>query len=113
MSDSPAPSPFPDSPDLPAITLVDGRPMTTSLDVAAKFGKRHANVLRMIQTQFNELNFEFVDEFNQRNFALVDYLDAKGERRPMYRLTRDAFSFLVMGFTGPAAAAMIFFSSMT
>lgn len=95
---------LPASPDLPAVTIVDGRPMTSSLDVAAKFGKRHDNVLRVIQTHFNALNFEGVDEFNRRNFMLVDYRDAKGERHPMYHLTRDAFSFLVMSFTGAAAA---------
>ena len=44
-------------------------------------------------------------EFNERNFAPVGYKDAKGEIRPAYRLTRDGFAFLAMGFTGKKAAA--------
>lgn len=34
---------------------------------------------------------------------LSEYTDAKGETRPMYNLTRDGFSLLVMGFTGERA----------
>jgi Rha family phage regulatory protein len=43
-------------------------------------------------------------EFNERNFTLVEYVDAKGEKRPMYQMTKDGFVFLVMGFTGSKAA---------
>ncbi|EBA6490188.1 Rha family transcriptional regulator, partial [Salmonella enterica] len=35
----------------------------------------------------------------------VEYIDAKGEKRPMYEMTKDGFVFLVMGFTGKKAAA--------
>ncbi|MDE7065143.1 MAG: Rha family transcriptional regulator, partial [Desulfovibrionaceae bacterium] len=50
-------------------------------------------------------NLECSTEFNERNFAPVEYKDAKGEMRPAYRLTRDGFAFLAMGFTGKKAAA--------
>lgn len=50
-------------------------------------------------------NLECSEEFNQRNFAPVEYKDAKGEMRPAYRITRDGFAFLAMGFTGKKAAA--------
>ena len=43
-------------------------------------------------------------DFNQANFGLVTYQDAKGEQRPMYYMTRDGFTFLAMGFTGKIAA---------
>lgn len=43
-------------------------------------------------------------EFNVLNFKAVEYLDAKGERRRSFDITRDGFSFLVMGFTGARAA---------
>ncbi|EPX4070212.1 Rha family transcriptional regulator, partial [Shigella flexneri] len=33
------------------------------------------------------------------------YTDAKGEKRPMYQITKNGFVFLVMGFTGKKAAA--------
>lgn len=79
------------------VELVDGQLTTTSLDVAAHFGKRHDTVLRAIRT------LDCSPEFNARNFAEVEYLDAKGEQRPQYRLTRDGFTLLCMGFTGKEA----------
>jgi Rha family phage regulatory protein len=81
----------------PEIQVVQDRVMTTSLAVANAFEKNHRDVLRTIQA------LEVPDEFNQRNFALVDYKDAKGEMRPMYLMTRDGFTILAMGFTGGRA----------
>ncbi|MDT2295482.1 Rha family transcriptional regulator [Paenibacillus larvae] len=40
----------------------------------------------------------------ERNFASVDYLDAKGESRKKVVMSQDGFSFLVMGYTGKDAA---------
>lgn len=77
----------------------DQQATTTSLIVADKFGKRHRDLLRAIR------NMECSKEFNERNFAPVDYVDPKGETRPMYLITRDGFAFLAMGFTGKEAAA--------
>ena len=71
---------------------------TTSLKVAEAFGKGHNDVLRKLKSM------ECSDDFNERNFALVDYRDAKGEKRPCYEMTKDGFMFLVMGFTGKQAA---------
>lgn len=85
----------------PAVDLTDdGQAVTTSVDVAAFFGKRHKDVLRAIDWL---LSADDDPDFNGRNFAPVEYLDEKGEARPMYRLTRDGFTLLAMGFTGPAA----------
>lgn len=82
------------------IVEIDGGSMfTTSLIVAQAFEKEHKDVLRAIS------NLECSEEFNERNFAPVEYKDAKGEMRPAYRMTRDGFSFLAMGFTGKKAAA--------
>lgn len=72
--------------------------VTTSLRVAEYFGKEHSKVLRAIRT------LDCSVDFNQANFGLVTYQDAKGEQRPMYYLTRDGFTFLAMGFTGKVAA---------
>lgn len=74
------------------------RLITTSLDISRNFGKKHAHILRDIK------NLECSKEFNESNFGLVYYTDAKGEQRPMYEITRDGFVFLCMGFTGAAAA---------
>lgn len=71
---------------------------TTSRFVAEVFGKHHKDVIRAIE------RLDCSDEFNERNFAPVEYIDAKGEARPMYEMTFDGFTFLVMGFTGKSAA---------
>ncbi len=75
-----------------------GRLVTTSLDIAQNFGKRHKHILEAIK------NLECSKEFNETNFRPVEYTDVKGEKRPMYEITRDGFVFLCMGFTGAAAA---------
>lgn len=67
---------------------------TTSLILAEAFEKEHKDVLKAIS------NLECSTEFNERNFAPVEYQDAKGEMRPAYRITRDGFAFLAMGFPG-------------
>lgn len=76
--------------------MADGRLFTSSLIVSKAFEKEHKDVLRSI------LNMERSEDFNQRNFAPVEYKDAKGEMRPAYQLTRDGFAFLAMGFTDKA-----------
>lgn len=75
-----------------------GEVFTTSRQVAELFGKRHADVMRSIS------NLECSASFNERNFALVEYRDGKGEARPEYLITKDGMVFLVMGFTGKQAA---------
>lgn len=80
------------------VSVLNNTAVTTSLIVAEYFGKSHKSVLRAIR------NLECSAEFNQRNFAPVEYKDAKGELRPMYYLTRDGFTLLAMGFTGKIAA---------
>lgn len=72
--------------------------LTSSRIIAQAFGKKHKNVLRSIK------NIECSEEFNRLNFAPVKYVDAKGEKRLEYAITKDGFSFLVMGFTGAKAA---------
>ena len=85
----------------PTLSLVNGKPRASSLDIAEKFDKRHSNVMRLIKRHLSELP----EDFNGLNFEPVEYTDEKGEKRPAYLLTRDAFSLLVMGFTGSAALA--------
>lgn len=80
------------------VYLHDNKAVTSSRLVAQTFGKAHKDVLRAIR------NVDCSSIFNQRNFAPVKYLDQKGESRIEYILTRDGFTFLVMGFTGAKAA---------
>lgn len=76
----------------------EGELWTTSLIVAEKFKKLHKNVLRDIQ------KLECSEEFNRLNFEPVEYLDAKCESRPSYRISESGFMMLAMGFTGAVAA---------
>jgi len=78
------------------VEIRDNHVFTDSLGIAEHFDKRHSDVIRSVEKLPK-------DEFNQRNFALVKYVDAKGESRPMYRMTRDGFSLIAMGFTGKKA----------
>lgn len=71
---------------------------TTSRDVAARFEKNHRDVIRSVK------NLDCSEEFTQRNFALSEYKDPTGRTLPQYLMTRDGFTFLAMGFTGPKAA---------
>jgi len=38
-------------------------------------------------------------EFSARNFAVAEYTDEQGKKRPCYEITRDGFAFLALGFT--------------
>ncbi|WP_186191188.1 Rha family transcriptional regulator [Burkholderia gladioli] len=83
----------------PRVQVLHDRVLTTSLAVAEHFGRLHKNVIRDIERTIRE----GPDDFNRLNFEPVTYTDGKGEQRPMYRLTRDGFSLVAMGFTGTAA----------
>ena len=80
------------------LQIKDQQAMADSLGVAQHFEKQHKDVLRSIQ------NLDCSEEFSQRNFAPSTYRTERGKDYPMYLMTRDGFSFLVMGFTGPKAA---------
>ena len=71
---------------------------TTSLLVAEKFDKRHDDVLRAIRS------IECSDEFRARNFTGSSYKSQQNRALPMYILTRDGFTMLMMSFTGTMAA---------
>ncbi|EIW2345466.1 Rha family transcriptional regulator [Campylobacter coli] len=68
----------------------------TSLSVAEVFNKNHKNIIRKIN-EFPK------DNFTKLNFELSKYIDSTGRILPCYKITRDAFSLLVMGFTGEKA----------
>jgi len=82
----------------PQLAVIDGTITTTSNQIADHFGKRHDLVLRAIR------NLECSDDFRLRNFAESSYVNAQGKEQPCYRMTRDGFVFLAMGFTGKNAA---------
>jgi anti-repressor protein len=71
--------------------------LTNSLLVAEKFGKEHNKVIRDIQ------NLSCSDEFRVANFGVSSYISLQNKELPMYVMTKDGFSFLVMGYTGVKA----------
>ena len=69
----------------------------TSLDVAETFGKEHRRVLQDIR----ELGCS--DDFRLHNFVQSSYTNQQGKSQPMFLVTRDGFTMLVMGYTGETA----------
>lgn len=75
-----------------------GKNVTTSLIIAEIFGKEHRNVCRDIET------LDCPSDFNVLNFERISYTDSMNREQRAYELTKDGFSFLVMGYTGAKAA---------
>lgn len=71
--------------------------IVTSLDVAETFEKEHKRVLQDIR------NLGCSEEFGQHNFVLSSYTSIQNKKQPMYCMTRDGFTLLVMGYTGEKA----------
>lgn len=69
-----------------------------SLFVAKFFNKRHDTVLRDIK------NLDCSDEFNLHNFVETSYKDSQGRKQKAIAMTKDSFTFLVMGYRGKKAA---------
>ena len=78
----------------------NGTLTVSSLQVAEDFEKEHRNVIQSIAKLITGIQ---PAENSARYFLSSSYVDAKGENRKCYNLTRDGFSLLVMGFTGKKA----------
>ena len=87
---------------VPTVSVHDGRPATTSLEVARFFGKQHQHVIRDI----TGLTDNCPESFSASNFGRASYLDEQAKNRPMYIIYRDGFMLLVMGYTGKKALAI-------
>jgi len=83
------------------LALSNGVPVVSSTVIAERFGKRHDHVLRAIRTLIKDLPEEFTAPNFGECFKINDL--ANGKKEPYFTLTRDAFSLLVMGFTGSEA----------
>jgi len=75
-----------------------GKDVTTSLLVAQVFDKDHRKVCRDIEA------LESSPEFNAANFGRISYSDSMKRDQRAYEITKDGFSFLVMGYNGKKAA---------
>lgn len=85
---------------------------TDSLIVSERFGKQHKDVLKAIKRigqrifapSSRPVKNDASSDFFKNNFKLGWYMNGQCKRQPLYHITKDGFSFLVMGFTGPEAA---------
>lgn len=76
---------------------------TTTLLMAEKFGKRHADILRSINKQVLP---NISSDFAQRNFAFTKkFNDLANRDTEYYNLTKDGFSMVAMSMTGKEAYA--------
>lgn len=83
------------------VSIMKGKVVVSSLQVAEHFHKRHTHLLDIIkQAETTQPKFGL----SEKPFTRATYKDASGKSNPMYYLNRDGFSFVVMGFTGKKAA---------
>lgn len=85
-----------------AVFIQDHQVKTTSLKVAEVFGKQHKNVIQKIES------LDCSPEFASANFSAhvqtIEIGNGATRESKYYEMTKDGFIFLVMGFTGAAAA---------
>ena len=86
----------------PKIQIIDNHAITTSIDVAEFFEKRHDDVLKAIRNIIKKDS-----QWGLRNFAeceIIRDIPLQGEKAmPYFTMTRDGFVMLVMSFTGEKA----------
>lgn len=87
---------------VPTVSVHNGRPAVTSLEVAQFFDKRHDAVLRDLRNIISNCP----EKFTAHNFVVSNYLDNTGRSLAMYIIHRDGFMLLVMGYTGKKALAI-------
>lgn len=84
------------------ITQTINQPTMTSLQIAEIGNKRHCDLMRAIR-KMEDAWFEV----NGRNFACVDYIDAKGEVRPCYNLTKEECLYVATKFSNKLRAMLV------
>lgn len=86
------------------LVVLDGmQPVTDSKTVAEYFGKNHRDVLKAIRELVGQMGG--VRKISQPPmFAETNYINEQnGQTYPMFKMNRDGFSLLAMGFTGKKA----------
>lgn len=70
----------------------------TSLEVANMIGKEHKYLMRDIRRYTNQMNQTKISPVDF--FAESTYIDAKGEERPCFNVTRKGYEFIANKLTG-------------
>lgn len=87
----------------PVVTVVDGNATTLSTDVADFFEKRHDDVIKAIRKIVSSLSADRLGNFAETVVTRANPSGGAPIKSKAYRLTRDGFTFLAMGFTGARA----------
>lgn len=82
------------------VIMKNQQAVTTSLQVAEGFEKRHTHVIDAIEAKIHSA--ENSAQF-QNMFAEGIYQDKSGKSNKLYYMNRDGFTFIAMGFTGRKA----------
>ena len=81
------------------IAIVDGKPTTTTHNIAKVYGKRHDNVLAIVRARIADAG-----EWGVLNFKETPYADPQnGQTYQVIRMTKKGFHFVVGKFTGSKA----------
>lgn len=81
------------------VIMKNKQAVTSSLQIAETFGKRHRDVLKAITNLQKDVR-NFAHMFNETNIP-----DSYGRDRKAFYMNRDGFTLLAMGFTGSEALA--------
>ena len=85
-----------------AVFIQDQQVKTTSLKVAEIFAKQHKNVIQKIESL--DCSPEFTSAHFCAHVQTIEIGNGATRESKYYEMTKDGFMFLVMGFTGAAAA---------
>jgi Rha family phage regulatory protein len=77
----------------------------TSMQIAEVTGKQHAHIMRDIRDEIEKLEVGGVSI--ESKFGLVEYTDAKGEKRPCYTLTKEGVLQLAARYDAVVRAKLI------
>lgn len=83
----------------PLVKIEDGRSITTSVDVANYFDRKHQHVMESVRSTIMDVS----ETFSRSNFRPSTYTDSRGKSQPCYQLTRNGFAMIALGFTGKKA----------
>lgn len=74
----------------------------SSIEIAEEAGRNHKDVMRSIR----EMESAW-EQVNGRKFALVDYIDKKGESRPCYQFNYEEFMYVISKFDDITRAKLV------
>ncbi|MBJ8103617.1 MULTISPECIES: ORF6C domain-containing protein [Bacillus cereus group] len=85
----------------------NGEIVTDSLMIAEVFNKRHSDVLRDIEIQFEKMKAAGEEVWGLRNFAQTQYQHHQNKQwYTKYNLTEEAFAIVAMSYVTPEAMKM-------